>query len=118
VSASPVGGILLEDGVDAAKAGDVDRSRPIINVVRHYRWGVIWHTKGDAEAISAIAWAVDSIISSTPLAGIEKAVGLDVGTELWSGGAIPQLSPGQFYFVEIPVDQKPESVLENLVRLR
>ncbi|OIQ93506.1 hypothetical protein GALL_245710 [mine drainage metagenome] len=118
VSSSPVGGILLEDGLEPAKAGDVERSRPITNVARHYRWGVVWHAKGDAEAISAIAWAVDGIISSSALAGVEKAVGLDVGEDLWSGGAIPQLAPGQFYFAEIPVAQKPETVLENIVRLR
>jgi hypothetical protein len=118
VSASPVGGILLDDGDEAARASDVERSRPILNVAHHYRWGVVWRIKGGAEAIAAIAEAADGLISLPPLTGLDKAAGLDVGQSLWSGAELSPLAPGQFYFAEIPVEQRPETVLENLARLR
>lgn len=118
VSASPVGGILLDDGDEPTRACDVERSRPVLNVARHYRWGVVWRTKGEAEAVAAIAGATDGLISPPPLVGLPKAAGLDVGQSVWSGGELPPLAPGQFYFAEIPVAQEPETVLDNLARLR
>lgn len=118
VSAAPVGGILLDDGGETALAGDVERCAPIMNIARHYRWGMVWRTKGDADAIAAIAAAVDGIITANPPAALDKPVGVDVGAQLWSGADLPALTAGRFHFVEIPVEQQPESVLENLARLR
>jgi len=118
VSQAPVSGLLLEDGAAPAQAGDVERSSPILNIARHYRWGVVWRSAGNAEALAAISSVLDGIIAVAPPAGLGKAVGLDVGHELWAGEQLPTLAAGQFYFTEIPVDQKPESVLEALVRLR
>ncbi|MBB5374436.1 hypothetical protein [Acidocella aromatica] len=116
VSSAPVGGVFLEDGKAPAQLGDAARCRPVVNVARHYRWGIVWRTQGDAG--EALAEMVDGLVMPLPPTGLAKAAGLEVGPALWSGAALPPLAPGQFYFAEIPVDQKPETVLDNLSRLR
>ena len=119
VSSLPVGGLLLDDGPgDAAAVSDIERCRPILNVARHYRWALVWRTQGGAEAIVAMASAVDAVIAASSVGALERPVGLDVGEALWTGGELPGLTPGRFYFAEIPVGQLPESVLENLTRMR
>lgn len=115
VSSAPVGGILLEDGAAPVQPGDGERSSPVLNVARHYRWGIVWRT---ASAAGTIAPLVDALIhpASAPESG--KSAGLDIGPALWAGEAPPQLGPRRFYFVEIQEGQSPEAVLETIGRLR
>lgn len=118
VGSAPVGGILLDDGADAATADDVERCRPIINIARHYRWGTVWRSAGDGDAMAAMSQAVDGLITaSSPPAG-DSPLGIDVTAPLWAGDTLPALQAGRFYFAEIPVDQVPETVLEKLGLLR
>jgi hypothetical protein len=118
VSQAPVGGILLDDGAHPTLGSEVERCRPVLNVAAHYRWGVAWRAAGDAEAVGAIAEVADAVITPLPVPLFSKAVGLDIGQVLWAGGPLPALAANQFYFAEIPETQKPESVLDNLARLR
>ena len=120
VSAHPVGGILLEEHPDDASMGetDIERYRPLINVTRHYRWSIALRPQGDAVQASPALADFDAVISPTVRVPVPASTGRDVGSVLWNGEALPALETGQFYFAEIPATQQPESVLENLARLR
>ena len=120
VSAHPVGGVLLEEHPDDASMGetDIERYRPLINVTRHYRWSIALRPQGDAVQASPALADFDAVISPTVRVPVPASTGRDVGSVLWSGEALPALETGQFYFAEIPATQQPESVLENLARLR
>jgi len=120
VSASPVGGVLLEEHPDDAEMGetDLERYRPLINVAHHYRWSLALRPQGLTVAESPVLAEFDAVLSSAFVAAVPVSTGVDVGCSLWSGDALPALSQGQFYFVDIPASQRPEFVLESLARLR
>ncbi len=120
VSASPVGGVLLEEHPDDAALGDADleRYRPLINVAHHYRWSLALRPQGDGVAGSPVLAEFDAVLSPSVLATEPVSVGVDVSQPLWNGGALPALGKGQFFFAEIPETQRPEFVLESLARLR
>lgn len=120
VSALAVGGVMLEENQAEGHFGavQVELYRPIINVAKHYRWALGLRT-GAAEiagneALDEFNWFLSkraSLRAGVPL-------GVDVSEVLWRGAPLPELRPGQFYFVEIPRDASPELVLDNLARLR
>ena len=120
VSASPVGGVLLEEHPNDAAMGetDLERYRPLINVARHYRWSLALRPQGDGVAESPTLAEFDAVISPTLGVAPPASTGVDVSEALWGGAALPALAAGQFYFVEIPETQRPEFVLESLDRLR
>ncbi|MBS0371972.1 MAG: hypothetical protein JSS57_22545 [Proteobacteria bacterium] len=120
VSASPVGGVLLEEHPDDATLGDTDleRYRPLINVAHHYRWSLALRPQGAAVAESPVLAEFDAVLSSAFQAAMPVSTGVDVSQPLWEGAALPALGAGEFYFVEIPESQRPEFVLESLARLR
>ena len=60
----------------------------------------------------------DAVISPTLRVPEPSSSGVDISLPLWDGAPLPALDKGQFYFVEIPASQRPESVLESLARLR
>lgn len=119
VSAYPVGGLLLEEDPAATAVSDEDVQcyRPLINVARHYRWGVVFNPGAQAALTQESAQGFDAVVS-VPSRPLGKAAGLDVGDALWDGQPLPSLNGGQFYFAEIPAREKPESVLEKLALLR
>ncbi|MDQ0507475.1 hypothetical protein [Xanthobacter agilis] len=112
VSGHPVGGLLLEEGSDGV-AADVGAYRTLVNIGRHYRWGVALRGAPDGTARD-----FDTIISAAPAGVGDLARGLDVSDALWSGLPLAALGAGQFYFAEIPESAQPEAVLQHLARLR
>lgn len=120
VSASPVGGVLLEEHPQDATMGetDLERYRPLINVAHHYRWSLALRPQGAAVAESPVLVEFDAVLSSAFRGAAPLSTGVDVSQPLWSGDAVPALAAGEFYFVEIPETQRPEFVLESLARLR
>ncbi|BAL25456.1 hypothetical protein [Azoarcus sp. KH32C] len=121
VSHLDVAGLLFEERDDDARFGplEVERYRPVLNVARHYRWSVALRL-GDAPlaAQPAIEDVQALIGPAAAIHGADVATGLDVSEALWAGQEIPARGARQFWFAEIPREQKPESVLENLARLR
>jgi hypothetical protein len=121
VSVFEVGGLLLEEDATEPQAGpaDLELYRPIINVAKHYRWPLAVRL-GDAgfvanDAPSEIAVA----IATTELSGLGSAQGSDVSSLLWANAPTPALHKShQFYFAEVPKDERPEHVLDCLARLR
>lgn len=118
LASAPVGGIVLDDQDAAADADDVERCRPIVNIARHYRWGVVWRTNGDDLTRTTMAQVVDGVISPSFPTVADGPAGIDVTAPLWAGDTLPALDTGRFYFAEIPVGQIPETVLEKLGLLR
>lgn len=120
VSIYEVGGLLLEEDAaerDAAPA-DLELYRPLINVAKHYRWPLAVRV-GDGECVDNAALGdVEVLIGTMALDGTGQARGVDVSAMLWQGEPIPALLSCQFYFVEIPRNERPEHVLDCLARLR
>jgi hypothetical protein len=120
VSTHPIAGVLVEEEtnrpIDAAALATY---RPILNVADHYRWGVVVRASL-AEAVTAgdLAPFAAVISDRLPDGGAYRPFGLDVGSTAWTGGAIGAPAAGTFRFLEIPVDARPELVLETLERLR
>lgn len=121
VSHLPVGGLLLEELADDRDYGAVDfeRYRPVINVAHHYRWSLALRLGESALLAHADPADLDVLIGdAAQVEGAACAVGVDVGKPLWSGESIPPLGARQFYFAEVHPEQKPEHVLDCLVKLR
>ncbi|MFG1479636.1 hypothetical protein V5F53_13360 [Xanthobacter sp. V4C-4] len=112
VSHLPIGGLLLEEE-DGTGDADGAAYRPLVNVARHYRWGLALRGRPGRKAED-----VDTVISTALPDGGDLALGLDVSGQLWDGGPLATLGDGQFYFAEIPVGTEPEAVLRHLARLR
>jgi hypothetical protein len=120
VSTHPIAGVFFEEepGREVDAAG-LAAYRPILNVADHYRWGVAIRAQFAAGVTAADLAPFAAVIADRPLdAAIAGAFGLDVGEAVWSGGAVPDRAPGTFRFLEIPVEARPETVLESLERLR
>lgn len=119
VSAYPIAGVLFEEdparAVDAAALGPF---RPILNVAEHYRWGVVLKARLAPDVTAEALASFDAVIGAAPVTGFAGALGLDVSAPLWAGAAVPDLPAAGFRFVEVPVDARPETVLESLDRLR
>lgn len=135
VSASAVGGLLLEEAPAAGNPGPLNAELylPLINVAKHYRWPLAWHLRGAEATDSPALQAIDVVIGgdggnrgngstgndgggAVPLAG--RAQGVDVTAPLWAGQPVPALANGQFHFIEVPRDATPEHVLDSLARVR
>lgn len=120
VSVYDVGGILLDEAKADQQAGviDLERYRPIINVAKHYRWPLAVRL-GEAElAANSALQEIEVVIGKGGLNGSGMARGVDVSARLWGNESVPALLPDQFYFVEVPKDERPEHVLDCLARLR
>lgn len=120
VSQHAIAGLLLEERGDdpVASASEFEYYRPLINVVKHYRWGLALHTGNAEQPCDIPPGEADAVIGTVAPARDGGAWGIDVSTRLWSGEAVPELDAGQFYYVEIPATQQPEHVLECLTWLR
>lgn len=110
-----IDGLLLEEDVHsgAVSAEDVQLYQPVLNVAAHYRWDVGLRLPA-AQQISP--GGAGFVVSSRALAGVSTGLVLPAG--FWSGDAPPDTPPGGFRYAEIPVDAKPESVLDRLAVLR
>ncbi|MCM2358136.1 MAG: hypothetical protein NDI77_08300 [Geobacteraceae bacterium] len=120
VSGAAVGGLLLEESLSGAQPGpaDLELYRPLINVARHYRWPLVLRM-GEGKVVDSPALQeIDVFIGAGDFPSAGRAHGIDVSGMVWAGEQVPELTPAQFYFVDIPRDALPEHVLESLARLR
>lgn len=120
VSVYEVGGLLLEEAMADQAAGptDLELYRPIINVAKHYRWPLAVRL-GEAELIANSALSeIEVLIGGAGPREGGMAQGVEVSAMLWGNDPVPPLLASQFYFVEVPKDERPEHVLDCLARLR
>ncbi|PKO52235.1 MAG: hypothetical protein CVU28_10525 [Betaproteobacteria bacterium HGW-Betaproteobacteria-21] len=88
-------------------------------MAHHYRWAVAIRLGREPLPVWPAAAEVQAVIGSSALIdGASQAGGVDVGSDLWPGQAVPALGATQFYFAEVPRAHRPELVLESLERLR
>lgn len=120
VSVYEVGGLLLEEDVvgPGALPADFELYRPIINVAKHYRWSLAVHLGGPEFVANAALADIEVFIGRAGLRGVGMTQGVDVSAMTWANESIPPVLPNQFYFVEVPKDERPEHVLDCLARLR
>lgn len=120
VSTHKIGGLLLEElRVDPGYgASTVERYRSIVNLARHYRWGLGLRIPEGCSCAEAARSDIDVVIASSPGNAPEKAFGVDVSERFREGAVMPKLRRPSFYFVEIAATQRPEEVLERLAALR
>lgn len=120
VSVYEVGGLLFEEAVGdlSSEPIDLELYRPIINVAKHYRWPLAVRL-GDAGLVANTALSeIDVLITEFGLERGGMAQGVNVSSTLWSNEQLIPLMANQFYFAEVPSDERPEHVLDCLARLR
>ena len=123
VSGAAVGGLLLEEPISKDSPGgsgtelNLELYRPLINVARHYRWPLALRL-GEAPVAESPALKEIDIFIAAGRAPAGKPLGIDVSRKVWAGETAPELTPTQFYFVDIPSNAKPEKVLDTLAGLR
>ncbi|MFA5120503.1 hypothetical protein [Zavarzinia sp.] len=118
VSSHMIAGVCFEEAGPLGPAA-LATYRPILNVAEHYRWAVVLRagladtvTSGDLAPFAAV------ISAAVPHAGLAGPFGLDLGAGAWGGAETPDVAAGGFRFLDVPVDARPETVLETLDRLR
>jgi hypothetical protein len=119
LSSQAIGGVLFEepDGREIA-AGALACYRPLLNIAAHYRWGAALRARFASGLDGKALEGFDATISDRPMPAGTRAAGINVSAQLWGDETIPDLAPGQFRWVAIPVEARPEAVLERLATLR
>jgi len=108
-----IAGILLEESAESApqSADEIGWYQPVLNVAEHYRWDIgIRQDSGFAFSIeaSSISFAVAAETTQDTVSGIT------VSEDFWNGAPPPDVPRNGFIFAEIPVDGKPEKMLERI----
>ncbi len=112
---SSLDGLLLEEDYQcgATSAESLSAYQPVINVARHYRWCLGLLSLGGARASAALE-SLDFYITDTDCEG--DAAGRVIPDSFWTGEPPPVVRRG-FYYLKIPKDALPETVLERLAQL-
>ena len=120
VSGAAVGGLLLEESFPEVDLGpaDLELYRPLLNVAGHYRWPLALRL-GRAGVVDGPALGeIDAFIGAGDFPAAGRAHGVDLSGTVWTGEALPELTPKQFFFIDVPGDAMPEQVLDCLARLK
>lgn len=119
VSNLPVGGVLLEEAQSGPAVGSINAElyRPLINVVKHYRWPLALRMGIDPLRECPALADFDVFVGRQNFPAAGCAQGVDLTDQAWSEGW-PKLTPSQFYFIEIAQDALPEAVLDHLANLK
>jgi hypothetical protein len=112
-----IDGIVLQESAESepASAEDLQLYQAVFNVAAHYRWDAglrLPVAAHDAALAAGPAFVLSPRGSATGVSG------LVVNAEFWAGEGPPECPAGGFRYAEIPVDAKPESVLDRLAALR
>ncbi len=104
--------LLLDEAADTepASSDEIEWYRPVLNVATHYRW-----SSGLRLPLAGIdPGAVDGVDFLIAPRGLAARTGISTSPSFWAGSPLPPCLPGQFRYVEIPVDANPEFVLDRL----
>ena len=88
---------------------------PVINIAKHYRWQVGGLDPAPTAALS-IGTAIDFFIAPALAAGVPG--GLMLSQDFWQGAEAPPLGSDLFRYAAIPAGATPETVLQQLAKLR
>ena len=120
VSAFSVAGLLLEEqnGDPGLTSEHVERYRSVLNVAAHYRWTATLRVHSNITWNSDAFKGFDAVLAETGDCCAHASWGRDDSAAFAIGAAVAPLCQGQFHFIEIDPQQRPESVLEQLSLLR
>jgi hypothetical protein len=120
VSNLPVAGLLMEEQFEdpGLTSEHVERYRSVLNVAAHYRWSPILRLHSDIPWNSDAFTGFDAVLAKTGDWGAHGSWGRDDSAAFAACTGVEPLGQGQFHFVEIDSQQRPEAVLEQLTRLR
>ena len=120
VSNFPVAGLLMEEqrGDTGLTSEHVERYRSVLNVAAHYRWSAALRLPSDITWNSDPFTGFDAVLAETGDWSAHASWGRDDSAAFAACTSVEPLSQGQFHFVEIDSQQRPEAVLEQLTRLR
>ena len=119
LSSQAIGGVLFEEPDEREiGAGALACYRPLLNIAAHYRWGAALRARFAPGLDGRALEGFDATITDRPTPAGTRAIGIDISTQLWGNDTIPDLAPGQFRWIAIPVASEPEAVLERLATLR
>ena len=112
-----IDGILLQESAasEPVSTEDLQLYQAVFNVAAHYRWDAglrLPVAAHDAALGPGPAFVVSPRNSAAGVAG------LVLKPEFWTGERAPECPAGGFRYAEIPLDAKPESVLDRLATLR
>ena len=112
-----IDGILLQESAasEPVSTEDLQLYQAVFNVAAHYRWDAglrLPVAAHDAALGPGPAFVVSPRNSAAGVAG------LVLKPEFWTGEGAPECPAGGFRYAEIPLDAKPESVLDRLATLR
>lgn len=114
---SDIDALVLMENPDEAPASEDQLSwyDPVINTARHYRWQIGVLDPAPVAPLS-LGDTIDFCIAPSLAAGTLGGLMLDV--DFWQGGTVLPLGKGQFRYAIIPLSANPETVLQQLARLR
>jgi len=119
-SETDLSGVLLMEDPDLLPENGEELSwyQPIYNVAKHYRWNVGLYLPSadkDYDLPDDLNFAIAPAGSPTA----DKALGVEITDVLWASDSDKTLpATNGFYYLSIPADAKPETVLETLETLK
>jgi len=117
-SETDLSGVLLveDENLMPASADELSWYQPVVNVTKHYRWSIGVQLPFTDDGFN-VPDDVDFAIAPISSAASANALGVDISQPLWAGDNVAGKDNG-FYYVSIPENSKPESVLEMLSSLK
>lgn len=117
-SETDLSGVLLveDENLMPASTDELSWYQPVVNVTKHYRWSIGVQLPFTDDGFN-VPDGVDFAITPISSAASANALGVDISQPLWAGEDVAGKDNG-FYYVSIPENSKPESVLEMLSSLK
>ena len=115
LSSHQISGLLLEEMLEDSQWTDAQTQyyRPILNIARHYRWSVVLRLPRDTSISVEASQDYDAVIGN--IRGNEQtSTGVDVSVQFNQELELPNLSSGEFYFIEIDEHSLPEKITERV----
>ncbi|MFA7282489.1 MAG: hypothetical protein WC100_20570 [Sterolibacterium sp.] len=114
---SNIDALLLQENPGEAPASTEQWAcyDPVVNIAKHYRWEVGVLDPAPAAPLAAGS-GIDFCIAPALAAGTSGGLMLD--ETFWQGADAPSPGSGQFRYATVPAGATPETVLQQLAKLR
>lgn len=115
LSSHQIAGLLLEERPDDQQWSDaqVQYYRPLLNIAHHYRWSVVLRLPKETSIAAEAAQQFDAVIGNIR-SNETTSTGVDVSLQFNQELGLPDLLPGEFYFIEIDEHSLPEKITEKV----
>lgn len=115
LSSHQIAGLLLEERPDDQQWSDaqVQYYRPLLNIAQHYRWSVVLRLPKEASIAAEVSQQFDAVIGNIR-SNETTSTGVDVSLQFNQELGLPDLLPGEFYFIEVDEQSLPEKITEKV----